>query len=232
MQGCWAMENKCQPQSREPARVKQILAGLAGAYPDVSTDLKFSTPFELLVAVILSAQSTDAQVNKITERLFKKYRTPEDFARLTPEELAEHIKGCGLFRNKSKFIVDTGRILAEDYHGKVPEVREQLEKLPGVGRKTANVVLGVAFGQQTFPVDTHVQRVARRLGLASGKTPEQIEKELCVLIPPELWQPLHHQMIQHGRKVCDARRPRCEQCCIRDYCPEAGKKGADSCISY
>ncbi|MEW6065716.1 MAG: endonuclease III [Bacillota bacterium] len=227
------MENRCnQPSGDLSARLKQILALLEEAYPNATTDLNYSTPFELMVAVILSAQSTDAQVNKITEKLFKKFRTPEDFARLTPEELAEHIKGCGLFRNKSKFIVEASRILVEDYQGKVPEVREQLEKLPGVGRKTANVVLGVAFGQHTFPVDTHVHRVARRLGLASGKTPELTEKELYALIPPELWQPLHHQMIQHGRKVCDARRARCAECFLKDHCPEAGKKGEISCISF
>ncbi|AQS59751.1 endonuclease III [Desulforamulus ferrireducens] len=210
----WAMDN----------RVKQILARLAETYPNATTDLKFSNPFELLVAVILSAQSTDAQVNKITQRLFQKFRTPQDFAVLTPEELAEHIKGCGLFRNKSKFIVETSRIIVEQYQGQVPENREQLEKLPGVGRKTANVVLGVAFGQHTFPVDTHVHRLAHRLGLASGKTPEQTEQELCALIPSELWQAVHHQIIQHGRKVCDARKPRCSDCTLLDLCPTGGKR--------
>lgn len=206
-------------------RVEQIFTRLAEAYPNATTDLTFSSPFELLVAVVLSAQSTDAQVNKITERLFQKFHTPKDFAELTPEELAEHIKGCGLFRNKSKFLVETSRIIVEKYKGKVPENREQLEKLPGVGRKTANVVLGVAFGQNTFPVDTHVHRLAHRLGLASGKNPEQTERELCALIPPELWQAAHHQIIQHGRKVCDARKPRCGECTLRDLCPEGGKKG-------
>ena len=206
------------------SRVEQILARLAEAYPNATTDLKFSTPFELLVAVVLSAQSTDAQVNKITERLFQKFRTPADFAALTPEELAEHIKGCGLFRNKSKFIVETSRIIMEQCNGHVPENREQLEKLPGVGRKTANVVLGVAFGQHTFPVDTHVQRLAHRLGLATGKTPEQTERELCALIPPELWQAVHHQIIQHGRKVCDARKPRCGECTLWVLCPTGGKR--------
>lgn len=209
-------------------KVQEILKRLSQAYPDATTDLHFSTPFELLVAVILSAQSTDAQVNKITEQLFKKFHTPEDLAQLTPEEMAEHIKGCGLFRNKSKFLVATSKILVENYHGQVPQKRELLEKLPGVGRKTASVVLGVAFGQQTFPVDTHVHRVARRLGLASGKTPELTEKELCSLIPAELWQLAHHQIIQHGRKVCDARKPRCAVCCLQDLCPEAGSKKGEN----
>jgi len=213
-------------------RANLILDRLAEAYPEAATDLKFSTPFELMVAVILSAQSTDAQVNKITAKLFNKYRTPEDFARLTPDRLANEIKGCGLFRNKSKFIVEASRILVERYGGQVPENREELEQLPGVGRKTANVILGVAFGQHTFPVDTHVHRLARRLGFSSGKSPEQTEQDLCSLIPPERWQPAHHQIIYHGRRVCDARKPRCGDCCIRDLCPAAGIKGEDSsCIS-
>lgn len=224
MPAYWAMANN--PVNKNQAnRIQEMLDRLTQAYPDATTDLHFSTPFELLVAVILSAQSTDAQVNKITEKLFQKYRTAQDFAQLTAEELAEHIKGCGLFRNKSKFIVETSRILVENYQGQVPQSREILEKLPGVGRKTANVVLGVAFGQQTFPVDTHVHRLGKRLGWASGKTPERTEQELCALIPPELWQPVHHQLIQHGRKVCDARKPRCADCCLEDLCPEAHQKG-------
>ncbi|GAB6180270.1 endonuclease III [Desulfotomaculum defluvii] len=214
-------------------RVEQILDRLAQTYPNASTDLKYRTPFELLVAVILSAQSTDAQVNKITEKLFEKYNTPESIASLTPDVLAEHIKGCGLFRNKSKFLVQTSRILLENYNGEIPKNRVELEKLPGVGRKTANVVLGVAFGQNTFPVDTHVHRLAHRLGLASGKTPEQVEKELCEKIPPELWQPCHHWLIQHGRKICDARKPRCSQCSLVDLCPGAPEKDEEiSCTSF
>lgn len=213
-------------------RVDQILGRLANTYPNASTDLNYSTPFELLVAVILSAQSTDAQVNKITAKLFEKYNTPEALAALTPDELAEHIKGCGLFRNKSKFLVATSRLLVTNYHGKIPQNREELEKLPGVGRKTANVVLGVAFGQNTFPVDTHVQRLAHRLGLASGKTPAQVEQELCEKIPPEWWQPCHHWLIQHGRKVCDARKPRCCQCSLVDLCPTAPEKEEISCTSF
>ncbi|AEF94564.1 endonuclease III [Desulfotomaculum nigrificans CO-1-SRB] len=215
----------------DPATVRRanlIARRLAEAYPEATTDLKFSTPFELMVAVILSAQSTDAQVNKITAKLFKKYRTPEDFARLTPEQLAEDIKGCGLFRNKSKFIVEASKILVDKYGGKVPENRETLEKLPGVGRKTANVILGVAFGHHTFPVDTHVHRVARRLGLSQGKTPEQTEQDLCALFPPELWQRAHHQIIYHGRRVCDARNPRCWECCLKELCPTAGKQKGEN----
>ncbi|GAB6157951.1 endonuclease III [Desulfotomaculum varum] len=227
------MRNKSeQPVRPSPDRLQQILQRLAAAYPSATTELQFTTPFELLVAVILSAQTTDAQVNKITRQLFKKFATPQDFARLTPEELAAYIKGCGLYRNKSKAIVAASRIITEQYQGQVPACRDELEKLPGVGRKTANVVLGVAFGQHTLPVDTHVHRVARRLGLASGKTPELTEQELCAIIPPDLWQPTHHRIIQHGRKVCLARRPRCCRCFLSDLCPEASQKGESSCISF
>lgn len=202
-------------------RAKQIMSRLAEAYPDATTELKFTTPFELMVAVILSAQSTDRQVNIITEKLFKKYNTPEEFANLTADQLANDIKGCGLYRNKSKFIVEASRILMQQYGGRVPQERELLERLPGVGRKTANVILGVAFGQAAFPVDTHVHRLAHRLGLSTGKTPEQTERDLCALIPSELWQRSHHQMIYHGRRVCAARKPRCTDCCVQDLCPSA-----------
>lgn len=201
--------------------IPEILLRFEQLYPGAGTDLKFSSAFELMVAVILSAQSTDIQVNKITERLFKKYSKPEDFARLTPDELAEEIKGCGLYRNKSRFIVETSRLLLERFNGQVPQNRHELENLPGVGRKTANVVLGVAFGQNTFPVDTHVHRLAKRLGFSQGKNPEHVEKDLCTLIPPKYWQSLHHQMIYHGRRVCKARHPLCSSCIFLDLCPSA-----------
>nr|WP_315988651.1 endonuclease III [Desulforamulus aquiferis] len=158
--------------------------------------------------------------------MFKNYSTPGDFAGLTPEQLALEIKGCGLFRNKSRFIVDTSKIILERYQGQVPDKREDLEKLPGVGRKTANVVLGVAFGQSTFPVDTHVHRLAQRWGLSNGKGPEQSEKDLCQVFPEALWQRLHHQMILHGRRICLARSPRCELCGLIEVCPSANNKGA------
>ncbi|WP_273484000.1 endonuclease III [Desulforamulus ruminis] len=214
-----------QPSSAAVRRAGQIFSRLEEAYPDAVTALSYSMPFELLVAVILSAQSTDQQVNKITEKLFKKYRTPQEFALLTADQLANDIKGCGLFRNKSKHLVETSRILVEQYGGEVPQDRESLMLLPGVGRKTANVVLGVVFGQATFPVDTHVHRLAHRLGLSSGKSPEQTELDLCALIPPEQWQRAHHQLIYHGRRVCDARKPKCPDCCVNDLCPSAKRSG-------
>ncbi|RJQ30398.1 MAG: endonuclease III [Peptococcaceae bacterium] len=195
-----------------------VLELLAGAYPESATGLKYRTPFELLVAAILSAQCTDKQVNKITGRLFEKYRTPQDFALLSVDELAGEIKGCGLYRNKSRHIVRTARTLLERYDGRLPESRPELESLPGVGRKTAGVVLGEAFGRDTMPVDTHVFRVARRIGLAAGKTPRQVEQELLACIPAGQRMAAHHRLISHGRRVCTARRPKCPECCLRELC--------------
>ncbi|WP_031513508.1 endonuclease III [Desulfofalx alkaliphila] len=200
-------------------QVREILKRLHAAYPHAKCGLNHRNPFELLVATILSAQCTDKRVNIITEKLFEKYPTPRHFAELTPEKLAEEIKGCGLHRNKSKAIVETCRLLVEKYQGKVPDRREALEALPGVGRKTAGVVLGVAYNQATLPVDTHVHRVAHRLGLASGKNPNTTEQELMACIDKELWQPAHHWFIAHGRETCDARRPKCNDCVLWDLCP-------------
>lgn len=199
-------------------QVKQILDELAQLYPYAKTALKFNSPFELLVATILSAQSTDKQVNKITESLFKKFNSPQDFAKLTPQELEKLIKGCGLFRNKSKSIVETSRILVDEYNGKVPEDLESLIKLPGVGRKTANVVLSSAFGKNAIAVDTHVFRVANRLGLANSDTPLGTELDLRETIPEELWSQAHHWLIAHGREVCSARNPRCNSCSLQHLC--------------
>jgi endonuclease-3 len=212
---------KIQPQ-QEPdraARAREILAILSQTYPDAGTALRFETPFQLLVAAMLSAQTTDRQVNKITERLFKRYREPQDFARLNPEELAREIKGCGLYKNKSRNIIATSRILVEKYNSQVPRTLGELELLPGVGRKTANVVLNVAFGQPTLPVDTHVFRVSHRLGLARGKTPEKTEEELLAIIPEYARRAAHHQLIAHGRTICTARRPRCNICPVAHLCP-------------
>lgn len=209
-----------------PARqsmVAAILELLAGAYPEAATGLKYRTPFELLVAAILSAQCTDRQVNKITGRLFERFCTPQDFILLSDEELAGKIKSCGLYRHKSRRITQIARILMEQYGGRVPESRPELERLPGVGRKTAGVVLGEAFGQDTMPVDTHVFRVARRLGLAAGKTPGQVEQELLACIPAGQRMAAHHRMINHGRQVCTARRPKCPECRLRDLCPRVSR---------
>lgn len=190
-------------------------------YPDAGTELVFSDPFQLLVSVILSAQCTDKQVNKVTGKLFTKYRTPADFAKLTPEALAEEIKECGLFRNKSKNIVATSKMLVERFQGEVPDDIDMLQTLPGVGRKTANVIAIVAFGKPAMPVDTHVFRLARRLGLSKGKTPEAVEKDLVALIPPENLGDAHHQLILHGRRVCRARNPLCADCLLHIHCPSA-----------
>lgn len=191
---------------------------LAQGYPNAGTSLIFKTPFELLVAAILSAQCTDKQVNRITARLFEKYNTPHDFAALTPEELGEEIKGCGLYRNKSKFIVESSREIIKVHGGRVPMTRGELEALPGVGRKTAGVVIGVAYGGSALPVDTHVFRVARRLGLSAARDPVKVEADLAACILPEQRMPFHHRLIAHGREICTARKPACHQCCLKDYC--------------
>jgi len=198
--------------------VTKILKEFEKLYPDATTSLKYETPFELLVATMLSAQSTDKQVNKITSKLFKQFNTPEEFAALEPCQLEEIIKGCGLFRTKSKNIIETSRILVEKYGGQVPRNLEALVELPGVGRKTANVVLSNAFNEDAIAVDTHVFRVANRLGLANSKTPLGTELQLRNTIPKELWSKAHHWLITHGRQVCLARNPRCYLCTLAQWC--------------
>jgi len=204
---------------------KRILEKLAAEYPEAKTELNFTTPFELLVATILSAQTTDRQVNKVTAVLFKKYNTAEDFARLTPAELAEEIKSIGLYRNKSKFIVETSKIIMEEYGGEVPAIREELMKLPGVGRKTANVILSSAFNKAAIAVDTHVFRVANRIGLADSDNVLEVEKQLMEKFPEDLWSKLHHWLIFHGRRVCKARNPACDSCVLREDCLYYNKRG-------
>jgi endonuclease-3 len=204
----------------KPKRVptRKILDKLKEMYPDAHCELNYRNPFELLIATILSAQSTDRQVNKVTARLFEAYPTPADFLKLTEEELAEHIRGLGLFRNKSKHILETCRILVNDFDGQVPNKREQLEKLPGVGRKTANVVLSNAFQVPAFAVDTHVHRVANRLALADSKTPLETEKQLMKRVPRSEWSDTHHRIIWHGRRICSARNPKCHLCGVLPHC--------------
>jgi len=191
---------------------------LAQCYPNAVTSLIFKTPFELLVAAILSAQSTDKQVNRITTRLFEKHNSPQEFALLTQEELGEEIKGVGLYRNKSRFIIEASRDIVNIHGGRVPTTRGELEALPGVGRKTAGVVIGVAFGGSALPVDTHVYRVARRLGLSDARDPVKVESDLSACIPSEQRMPFHHRLVTHGREICAARKPSCQKCCLRDYC--------------
>jgi len=191
---------------------------LGKEYPRAETALHYNNPFQLLLAVILSAQTTDRQVNKITEKLFQKVKRPQDILDLGISRLEEELKGCGLSRQKSRQIMETSRILCEKYGGEVPGTREELMELPGVGRKTANVVLSTAFSVPAFAVDTHVLRVSRRLGLSRGKDALAVEEELCRLVPVELWRETHHRLIAHGRRICRARNPLCHRCALRPCC--------------
>lgn len=203
------------------ARPNLILTALGAAYPNARTELHFHSPFELLLATMVSAQTTDRQVNKVTPALFSHYPTPEALAAADPEHVAQLIMEVGLHRTKARHLVATAKVLVESFHGKVPQTLAELLTLPGVGRKTAKVVLANAFDQPALAVDTHVFRVARRLGLTSGKTPQQVEKELEATIPADQWISAHHQLIQHGRRVCKAKHPLCEKCSLRDNCPSA-----------
>ncbi|WP_320408964.1 MULTISPECIES: endonuclease III [unclassified Candidatus Frackibacter] len=203
---------------KSKAEIKDILDILADKYPNPETELNYETPFQLLIATILSAQSTDKQVNKVTIKLFERYREPKDFIDMTIEELAKKIQGVGLYRNKAKYIIDTCHKLVEEYDSQVPTTRKELMRLSGVGRKTANVVLSCAFGHNAIAVDTHVFRVANRLGIASSKTVEKTEKDLMEKVPKNLWSAAHHWFIFHGREVCKARKPRCEECSLQKLC--------------
>ena len=204
------------------AKTKKIWEILEEVYQGTKGALRFDNPFELLVAVVLSAQSTDKRVNVITERLFPLYSTPEKFAQLNQEQLEYLIRDCGLFRMKAKNLLATSQILLEEYGGEVPRTMDELVKLPGVGRKSANVILSQAFGLPGFAVDTHVMRVSRRLGLSKGKAPEAVEKEITKTLIPEMWGEAHHWLIWHGRLVCSARSPKCLECTISHVCPKIG----------
>ena len=196
----------------------KIVELLEELYPGAECALNYRTPFELLVATILSAQCTDVRVNIITKELFKDYNTPEDFAQLTYEQLEPIIKSCGVYKNKSRSIINTSRILIEKHLSQVPDTMDQLLALPGVGRKTANVVLSNAFHKNAIAVDTHVFRVSNRLGLADAKNVLDTEKQLMQNIPEEKWSSTHHNLIFHGRQVCSARNPKCEICRLSRYC--------------
>ncbi len=193
-------------------RAAEVMQALEKLYPEARPELDFSNPFETLIATILSAQCTDKRVNMVTARLFPQYPDAFAMARLEPEELEPHIRECGLYRNKAKNIVAACRALVEQYNGVVPSTRAELMKLPGVGQKTAGVVLMAAFGDDQFPVDTHVFRVSRRIGMADANTPEKVEIQLKALLPKETWSFGHHLLIWHGRRVCDARKPACDSC--------------------
>ena len=201
-----------------PAKRREIYSRLRAANPDPTTELKYRTPYELLVAVVLSAQATDKSVNQASAVLYQKYNTPQQMVKLGVAGLEEHIKRIGLYRTKAKNVVALSKILIEEHGGEVPAEREALERLPGVGRKTANVVLNTAFGQPTVAVDTHIFRVANRTGLAPGKDPREVEDRLVKFTPPEFLQNAHHWLILHGRYICIARKPGCPECLIRDLC--------------
>ena len=183
------------------------------------TALNYSTPFELLVAVIMSAQCTDERVNKITARIFPKYNTPEKMGALSQEQLEEEIRDCGLFRSKAKNLLATCKMLTEEYNSVIPDTVEELMKLPGVGKKTANVVASIVYKVPAIAVDTHVFRVSHRLGLAKGDDPLAVEKELQKAIPKNKWSDAHHWLIWHGRKICKARKPLCSECVLVEFCP-------------
>ncbi len=201
-----------------PAAIDGFFSTLRAANPHPETELEYASPFELLVAVLLSAQATDVSVNKATRRLFVVANTPQAMLGLGLERLESHIRTIGLYRSKARHLLETCRILIEQYGEQVPCTRAELESLPGVGRKTANVVLNIAFGEPTIAVDTHVLRVAVRVGLASGSTPLAVEQQLLACVPKEYRMHAHHWLILHGRYLCQARRPLCERCPVRQYC--------------
>jgi len=200
-----------------------ILKGLAELYPNAGPELQFTNPYETLVATILAAQCTDARVNQVTPAVFRDFPDAKAMAQTTPEILFPYVKSCG-FKSKAANIVNACKIIAEKYDGAVPSTMEELTSLPGVGRKTANVVLAFSFGVPAIPVDTHVFRVANRLGLSDALTVEETEKQLMALIPREDWSQAHHWMIYHGRRVCHSQKPDCEHCALKSWCKAANQE--------
>lgn len=215
-------EDRKMKDSRE--RIQKIIKILRNQYPHSQTALYFKTPLQILIATILSAQSTDEKVNQITPSLFQKYRTAHDFAEASPSELEKEIRSTGFYRNKAKSVIKACQMIAEDYDGKVPETMEELIKLPGVARKTANIVLSSAFHKaEGIAVDTHVKRLSSRLGLSSEKNPDKIEKDLMEIVPQKDWLDFNYLLVNHGRKVCQAKKPQCPQCGINYLCPSANE---------
>ena len=206
----------------KPAEIRQVFDSFKAQNPNPQTELIAPNTYTLLVAVILSAQATDKSVNKATESLFKVADTPEKMLALGVEKLEGYIKSIGLYHAKARHVIEMSRQLIENYGSAVPDTREKLESLSGVGRKTANVILNVVYKQKTMPVDTHILRIGPRIGLAAGKTPEKVEQELVACIPDEYMEHAHHWLILHGRYVCTAKSPKCEECCIRDVCAKNG----------
>jgi endonuclease-3 len=206
-----------------PQKRRTLFERLRSANPHPTTELAYTTPFELLVSVVLSAQATDKSVNAATGNLYRDANTPQALLALGERGLISYIKAIGLYRSKAKHIIETCRLLIERHGGEVPRSREALEALPGVGRKTANVILNTAFGQPTIAVDTHIFRVANRTGLAPGEDVREVEDKLMKLVPGEFLKDAHHWLILHGRYVCKARKPDCPECVIRDVCGYKGK---------
>ncbi len=200
------------------ANIDKILKILDQLYPDARCSLNFANPLELLVATILSAQCTDDRVNEVTRKLFKKYRSAADYASVSQEELEEDIRSTGFYKNKAKNLRKCCQELVEKFNGEVPPDLDKLVKLPGIGRKTANVVLGAAFGIPGIVVDTHVKRISQRLGLTREKDPVKIEFDLMKIIPKDRWTKFSHQLIYHGRAVCKSRKPLCDECALKEYC--------------
>ena len=206
----------------EKADIYEVFEAFRKQNPEPATELIYTTDYTLLVSVMLSAQATDKSVNKATEALYKVADTPEKMLELGQEKLESFIKSIGLYRSKAKHVIETSRILVEKHGGKIPHSRKDLEELPGVGRKTANVILSVLFGEKTIAVDTHILRIAPKIGLAAGTTPETVEKELLSVIPEEFLQHAHHWLVLHGRYICTARNPKCGECCISRWCLKNG----------
>jgi endonuclease-3 len=208
------------------APITDVLTRLKAEYPGATTELRWTNPLELLVATILSAQTTDVQVNQVTESLFEKYRTAREYAEADSSELEEDIRQTGFFRNKARSLQGMARALLEDHDGEVPRTMNELVELPGVGRKTANVVLGNGFGiDEGVVVDTHVRRLSNRLGLSTERNPEKVERDLMQTVPKQDWTVFSHLLILHGRRVCKARKPDCPGCVLNDICPSAGTFG-------
>jgi len=203
-------------------RIKEIIFILSEAYPSSRTALKHENPLQILVATILAAQCTDEKVNQITPSLFQKYPTPADFASADQAELEEEIRPTGFFRNKTKSIINASKKIVEDFESVVPDNMEDLISLPGVARKTANIVLSSAFRKaEGIAVDTHVRRLSQRLGLSKEKDPDKIEKDLMIIVPKEDWLDFNYMFVNHGRKICQARKPLCPQCVVKHLCPSA-----------
>jgi endonuclease III len=205
--------------------IERIRAELAARYPEASTSLNFLNPYQLFVATVLSAQTTDQQVNKITTSLFRDFPTVKSLAQAEPDQLEPYLKSCGLYRHKSRFLVEASRIIVEQYQGEIPDNFEELVKLPGVGRKTANVIISNAFGRPALAVDTHVFRVSKRIGLSSAADPAGVEEQLKAVIPEQEWTATHHRLIRHGRTTCHARKPGCDNCFLKGYCLYALERG-------